>query len=103
MHKLKPTYDLATIKDEFAKRGPRMSATADRDRVALNLDVAAVGAIVQSITRAQFYKSMTTKADSRVWQDVYHVPSAVGVLYVKFMYDAQGHLLISFKLRDEEE
>ena len=26
--------------------------------------------------------------DETVWQDVYHVPSPVGVLYVKFTADA---------------
>src|SRR5277367_4000983 len=34
--------------------------------------------------RSQFYKSMTAHADHRVWQDVYHVPSVAGLLYVKF-------------------
>lgn len=29
-------------------------------------------AIVQSLTAVDFYKSMTTSADHRIWQDVYH-------------------------------
>lgn len=40
---------------------------------------------------------MTSQADHRVWQDVYHVPFKDLVLYVKFTTDAQGYLLISFK------
>ena len=33
------------------------------------------------------YKSMTTLADYRIWQDVYHVPSDGLLLYVKFQAD----------------
>ncbi|BBK35164.1 hypothetical protein STAQ_02420 [Allostella sp. ATCC 35155] len=34
-----------------------------------------------------FVESMTTYADSRLWQDVYHVPADERVLYVKFHAD----------------
>lgn len=49
------------------------------------------------MTRRQFYKSMTSIADARIWQDVYHVPAGGILLYVKFTMDHQGKLLISFK------
>ena len=53
--------------------------------------------------RSQFYKSMTAYADHRVWQDVYHVPSSVGTLYVKFTADTVSEfLLLSFKGRDDD-
>lgn len=43
---------------------------------------------------------MTFYADHRVWQDVYHVPSEYGELYVKFTADAVAEfLLLSFKER----
>ncbi len=29
-------------------------------------------AVVQGLTALDFYKSMTTNADHRMWQDVYH-------------------------------
>ena len=45
--------------------------------------------------------SMTTYADHRVWQDVYHVPAPVGTLYVKFTADAVTEfVLLSFKEKD---
>ena len=51
--------------------------------------------------RSHFYKSMTAYADHRVWQDVYHVPSPDGVLYVKFTADlVTEFLLLSFKEKD---
>lgn len=52
---------------------------------------------IQGITRRHLYKSMTSDADSRIWQDVYHVPFRDIILYVKFTTDPQGYLLLSFK------
>lgn len=47
-----------------------------------------------------FFKSMTTFADHRVWQDVYHVPARGLVLYVKFQADIVTEFaVVSFKER----
>jgi motility quorum-sensing regulator/GCU-specific mRNA interferase toxin len=60
-------------------------------------------ATIQTMQREHFYKAMTAYADHRLWQDVYHVPSAVGVLYVKFTADVLSEfLLLSFKEKDHE-
>lgn len=57
--------------------------------------------IIQSMRTTHFYKSMTAVADHRSWQDVYHVPSSAGVLYVKFTADViTEFLLLSFKEKD---
>ena len=46
---------------------------------------------------------MTAYANQREWQDVYHVPSAVGVLYIKFTADALTEfLLLSFKEKEDD-
>ncbi len=42
---------------------------------------------------------MTTYADHRVWQDVYHFEYNALSLYIKFMRDSEGYLIISFKKR----
>ena len=34
-------------------------------------------AVIASLSRREFYKSMTTYADHRVWQDVYHASTPV--------------------------
>jgi motility quorum-sensing regulator/GCU-specific mRNA interferase toxin len=53
--------------------------------------------------RVHFYKSMTSHGDHRIWQDVYHVPSDAGTLYVKFAADdVTEFLLLSFKRKDDE-
>lgn len=60
-----------------------------------------VDAIV-SMRREHFFKSMTSYADHRIWQDVYHVPSSASVLYVKFQQDVVTEfLLLSFKEKDD--
>jgi motility quorum-sensing regulator/GCU-specific mRNA interferase toxin len=46
---------------------------------------------------------MTSYSHHRVWQDVYHVPSLAGVLYVKFTADiVTEFLLLSFKEKGNE-
>lgn len=58
---------------------------------------------IQTIQREHFYKSMTANADHRYRQDVYPVPSPVGVLYVKFTADVvTGFLLLSFKRKNND-
>ena len=65
---------------------------------ALGFGLNEVVATIQSMQRKHFYKSMTSHADHRLWQDVYHVPSAAGELYVKFTADTVTEfLLLSFK------
>ncbi len=45
-----------------------------------------------------FVKSMTTFANHRVWQDVYHVPERGLTLYVKFQADViTDFTVMSFK------
>ena len=46
---------------------------------------------------------MIAHSDSRLWQDVYHVLSPVGVPYVKFTADAITEFMrLSFKEKDHQ-
>ena len=59
-------------------------------------------AVIQGIERRHFHKSMTSYADCRIWQDVYHAPSPAGVVYVKFTAGIVSEfLLLSFKEKDD--
>lgn len=100
--KRKPTYDLEAVKAVFSTvEDLRVTTTAVRTAAGLGFGRAEIVATIQTMHRSQFYKSMTAYADHRVWQDVYHVPSPAGVLYVKFTADAVSEfLLLSFKERD---
>jgi motility quorum-sensing regulator / GCU-specific mRNA interferase toxin len=102
--KRKPTYDLDAFKAAFGSvEKLQATGTALRGAAALGFGRAEIVATLQTMQRAHFYKSMTAYADHRVWQDVYHVPSQAGVLYVKFTADAVTEfLLLSFKEKDDD-
>jgi motility quorum-sensing regulator/GCU-specific mRNA interferase toxin len=99
--KRKPTYDL----DAFKVAAPRMRVTvvATKTAAALGFGRAEIEATIQTMQRSQFYKSMTSYGDHRIWQDVYHVPSPAGTLYVKFTADVVSEfVLLSFKEKDDD-
>lgn len=99
MEKQRPTYDLDAIKAVLGSiETLAMTSTALRDASSLGFDRAAVAETINGIDRRMFYKSMTTFADHRVWQDVYHVPARDHLLYVKFQADVVTEFTVmSFK------
>jgi motility quorum-sensing regulator/GCU-specific mRNA interferase toxin len=101
VEKRRPTYDLAAVQAVLGDVGTlAMTTSALRDAVGLGFDRAAVAAVIGAMERRMFVKSMTTYADHRVWQDVYNVPVADLVLYVKFQADVVTEFrVISFKER----
>jgi motility quorum-sensing regulator / GCU-specific mRNA interferase toxin len=102
--KRKPTYDLDAFKAAFAGVDTlHVTGKALKDAAAFGFGRAEIVAIIQTMRRSHFYKSMTAYADHRVWQDVYLVPSEVGPLYVKFTADAIAEfLLLSFKEKNDD-
>ncbi|NML13606.1 type II toxin-antitoxin system MqsR family toxin [Azohydromonas sp. G-1-1-14] len=74
----------------------RTTRSAREGAVALGLDFDAMLAVVLALTRADFYKSMTTHADHRVWQDVYRPMTPVGAVYLKLTV-VNDVLIVSFK------
>ena len=97
--KRKPTYDLTAFRAAFADKDRlKVTGVALRSAADLGFGRAEIVATIESMQREHFYKSMTSYSDHRVWQDVYHVPSSAGTLYVKFTADAVTEfLLLSFK------
>jgi motility quorum-sensing regulator/GCU-specific mRNA interferase toxin len=104
MDKRKPTYDLDAFKAVFSSEdGLNVTGAALKSAAALGFGRIEIVATIQTMERSHFYKSMTSYADHRVWQDVYHVPSRVGALYVKFTADAVTEfVLLSFKEKDDD-
>ncbi len=99
MEKRKPHYDLAEIKAAFADAASLNRTYSSRQGADdLDMDDAAVVAVIQGLSASDFDKSMTSIADHRVWQDVYRPRVAGTELYIRFTVDAQKALfLISFK------
>ncbi|MDO9071152.1 MAG: type II toxin-antitoxin system MqsR family toxin [Deltaproteobacteria bacterium] len=104
MGKHQPTCDLEAFKTAF-RSVERLSVTgtALRNAAALGFGRTEIVETIQTMKRENFYKSMTAYADHRLWQEVYHVPSSVGVLYVKFTADVlTKFLLLSFKEKEND-
>lgn len=59
-------------------------------------DFAEIVNVVKTLTTADFYKSMTTHADHRVWQDVYRTTTPAGEVYLKLTVIDEV-LIVSFK------
>ncbi len=98
MEKRSPHYALERVKDQVAKAGIRaFTRTALDGGAQMGLLSTEMLATVLSVERRMFHKSMTTYQDHRVWQDVYHVPTPMGVAYVKFTLRSDGAIVISFK------
>jgi motility quorum-sensing regulator/GCU-specific mRNA interferase toxin len=63
---------------------------------ALGLDFDGIVAVVLALKPGDFYKSMTTHADHRVWQDVYRPTTNAGEVYLKLTV-IDDVLIVSFK------
>ena len=93
-----PHYDLAAIQAQVARLGPaaftKTALDGGRD---MGLTSREMLAVIAALTRRDFYKSMTTYADHRIWQDVYYSPTPVDQeAYIKItMRDAAP--VIQFK------
>jgi motility quorum-sensing regulator / GCU-specific mRNA interferase toxin len=102
--KRKPSHDLNAIRASFSTiRSLNATASAIRGAAALGFGRREIVETIQNIEHKHFYKSMTSYADHTAWQDVYHVPSKEGPLYIKFTTDVvTDFLLLSFKEKKDD-
>jgi motility quorum-sensing regulator / GCU-specific mRNA interferase toxin len=100
VEKRSPHYDLARVQADVARLGAAaFTKTASDGGRTMGLTTAEMLAVVAALSRSEFYKSMTTFSDHRVWQDVYHAATPVGkYAYIKItLRDAAP--VIQFKER----
>jgi len=103
MEKRVPHYSLAGIQAKVAAVGiAAFSKAAIDGGRAMGLKSAEMLQVVLGLQRQDFYKSMTTYADSKVWQDVYHaaVETSIGpnTAYIKLtMFGEDRPPVIQFK------
>ena len=97
MEKRIPHYLLAEIQAQMTTiEAMNLTFSAlDGIRVAGMANIDAL-AVVRGLSRTEFYKSMTTTRNHRVWQDVYHAEWRGKPLYVKFQ-QAGEYFVVSFK------
>jgi motility quorum-sensing regulator/GCU-specific mRNA interferase toxin len=103
MEKSTPHYDLAVVKAEVQRLESKaftLSAREGGRRMMLSL--AQMLRIVHQLDHGMLHKSMTTYADHRIWQDVYHTTFGDRVIYIKVTYRPGGrHPVISFKEKNQ--
>ncbi len=99
MEKYTPHYDLAVIKADVRRLGSRaFTRTAKESAENLGFSIEDMQVVVYALHSRMLYKSMTTYADHRVWQDVYHTHSKNREIYIKVTYSPDGDPpVISFK------
>lgn len=73
-----------------------MTASAVAGGELLGFDRAAIVNVVATLTPKDFYKSMSTHADHRIWQDVYQPITPAGKVYLKLTV-IEDVLIVSFK------
>lgn len=94
MEKFNPSYSLS----EFKSSNFDITRTALRTAQDLGFYEADIRQIVSTMELKHFYKSMTSYANHKIWQDVYHVPFGRLILYVKFTQNVISEFtLLSFK------
>ena len=96
MEKSVPHCRLVIVKTLVSQGKVRTTFSARRDAVALGLDVQGICSVVAALSELDFYKSMTTHADHRVWQDVYRPTTPAGDVYLKLTV-IDDVLVVAFK------
>jgi len=62
-------------------------------------DIKGMCDVILSLSTRDFYKSMTTHADHKIWQDVYHGRTAAGIAVYLKLTVINDVLIVSFKER----
>ncbi len=96
MEKSTPHCRLPIVKAMIEAGKVRSTMSALTGGAALGFDFDGIVEVVLALTPADFYKSMTTHADHRVWQDVYRPMTVAGEVYLKLTV-IDDVLIVSFK------
>ena len=99
MEKKKAHYLLEEVKALIANGSVRATRSALAGASALGFSFKEMLEIVTDLEARDFYKSMTTHNDNKIWQDVYHFPTkAERDIYIKLSV-VDKVLIVSFKAK----
>jgi motility quorum-sensing regulator/GCU-specific mRNA interferase toxin len=102
MEKRRPHYDLKAIESAMSSVDTMyLTLTARHGIKRARMSHEDAWRVIQSLSAGNFYKSMTTHADNRVWQDVYRAEHKGRALCLKFQRHDE-YFVISFKEREDE-
>jgi motility quorum-sensing regulator/GCU-specific mRNA interferase toxin len=96
MEKQTPHCKLSVVKAMIAAGNVRSTKSALMSAEAMGFGFDDIIDVVMALTPTDFYKSMTTHTDYRVWQDVYRPTTSAGEVYLKLTV-IDDVLIVSFK------
>ena len=96
MEKQNPHYALIAVKKLIAAGKVRATVSALAGGAAVGFGFEEIVSVVATLRPRDFYKSMTTHADHRIWQDVYRPKTSAGDVYLKLTV-LDDVLIVSFK------
>ena len=95
--KRKPTHDLRSIQASAASTMV-IAQPAVVGAAAMGMSRDDVVRVILGLNGGDFYKSMTTFGNHRIWMDVYHARSDGYEIYIKFVQDTVAEFVCtSFK------
>jgi motility quorum-sensing regulator/GCU-specific mRNA interferase toxin len=96
VEKRTPQSSLAKVKALVEAGKVRSTFSAVSGAAVLGIDFAGMLDVIRALKPTDFYKSMTTHADHRIWQDVYRPSTPKGDVYLKLTV-IEDVLIVSFK------
>lgn len=96
MEKRTPHCKLTLVKALIEAGKVRTTNTARVGATDMGFSFSEMLDVVMELTAKDFYKSMTTHADHKVWQDVYRPSTHAGSVYLKLTV-IDDLLIVSFK------
>ncbi|MTV39228.1 type II toxin-antitoxin system MqsR family toxin [Duganella radicis] len=98
MEKHTPSYKLSIVKQYVALGRVHATSSALSDAGLLGMNFGDMMHVIMSLAPSDFYKSMTTYANHRIWQDVYKPNTPFGNIYLKLTV-LNDVVIVSFKKR----
>ncbi|MBP7863205.1 type II toxin-antitoxin system MqsR family toxin [bacterium] len=96
MEKKSPHYLLSDVKALAQKDRVHASHAALKSAAILGFSLADMKYVILNLETNDFYKSMTSYRDSKLWQDVYRFPAIDVDIYLKIQI-LENLVIISFK------
>ena len=95
MEKSTPHCKLSKVKRLIEAGKVRSTGSALAGGAVLGLDFKGIVGVVMALVPSDFYKSMVTHADHRIWQDMYRPTTPFGEVYLKLTV-IDDLLIVSF-------
>ncbi|NWL80505.1 mRNA interferase MqsR [Pseudomonas taiwanensis] len=96
MEKRTPHCKLSVVRALVEAGKVRATMSALAGGASLGFDFEGIVRVVRALAPADFYKSMSTHADHKIWQDVYRTDTKAGEVYLKLTV-IDDVLIVSFK------